>query len=237
MTGGEAAYIVFLNITNLDPKARLITLSTATYVTSDGEQLEQDIWLNGYLIQHGRIKGNAHRKAGLVFYTSHLSRISPGDCLYIDIVVPDSAKKLTLRFEKEGSQGNMPWAFCGADVEDFDVKPTPRVVSKALTKGIERLEVFEERFGIVLDKLSVNVSDDYAWLTIVGEVHLAGGGSLARDVKLVAVAYDSEGSIIGTGESTVYAQKFSGFDVLNITLHARDIGLVATRIRVFPKAY
>ena len=237
MSGGEPAFIFFLNITNLDSKARLITLAMATYVTSGGEQLEQDIWLTGYLIQHGRIKGNAHRKSGLVFYKNHLSRVSPRDCLFIEVVVPDRAKKFSLRFEKSASQGSMPWDFCGAEVEDFDVKPTPRVASKALTKSVERLEVFEERFGVTLEKVSVNVSDDFAWLTVAGEVHLAGSGSLARDIKLVAAAYDSEGSIIGTGETTVYAQRFSGFDVFTMTIHTADIGLLATRIRVFPKAY
>ena len=55
--------------------------------------------------------------------------------------------------------------------------------------------------------------------------------------KLVAVAYDSEGSIMGTGESSIYAQRFSGFDVFSMTVHAADIGILATRIRVFPKAY
>ena len=181
----------------------MITLSLATYVTSGHEQLEQDNGASGYLIQHGRIKGNAHRKSGLIFHKNHLSRISPGDSLYIEVEVPDRAKKLSLRFEKGASQGNMPWTLRGANTEELDVKPTPRVASKALTKHIERLEVFEERFGIVLDKVSVNVSDGYRSLTVAGEIHLAGGGSLAKDIALVAVAYDREGGIIETGTTSV----------------------------------
>lgn len=237
MANGNAAFIFYLTITNLEAKARTINLALATYVTDGGEQLEQNIWLNGYLINHGRIKGNAHRKAGLVFYKSHLRRISSGDTLYIEAVVPDKAKKLSIRFEEGPAQGSMPWVNCGMDVEDFDVKPTPRVASKALTKGIERLEVFEERFGIVLDKLSVNVSENYGSVTVVGEVHLMDGTSLAKNLTVVVVAYDSDGSIIGTGEATLYAQTFSGFDILDITLYAADIGWLATRIRVFPKAH
>lgn len=237
MENGNAAFIFYLTITNLEPKARIINLALATYVTDGGEQLEQNIWLNGYLINHGRIKGNAYRKAGLVFYKSHLKRISSGDTLYIEAVVPDKAKKLSIRFEEGPAQGNTPWINCGTDIEDFDVKPTPRVASKALTKGIERLEVFEEKFGIVLDKLSVNVSENYGSVTVVGEVHLKDGTSLAKNLTVVVVAYDSDGSIIGTGEATLYAQTFSGFDVLDITLYAADIGWLATRIRVFPKAH
>ena len=97
--------------------------------------------------------------------------------------------------------------------------------------------MFEEKFGIVLDKLSVNVSENYGSVTVVGEVHLKDGTSLAKNLTVVVVAYDSDGSIIGTGEATLYAQTFSGFDVLDITLYAADIGWLATRIRVFPKAH
>jgi hypothetical protein len=244
MTNGEPAFVLFLNITNLHPKARLITLSLATYVTSDGEQLEQDLWVTGYLILHGRINGNAHRKSGLVFYKSHLSKISTGDSLSIEVEVPDRAKKVSLRFEKEAlqdkmpcSQRNMPWAIRAADAEDFDVKPTPRIAAEALTKRIERLEAFEDKFGIVLDKLSVNVRDDYHWLTIASEIHQAGSGSLVTDIALVAVVYDSEGSIIITGNHSFSARTFSGFDVFSMALYAQDIGILATRIRIFPKAY
>jgi hypothetical protein len=236
LTNGEPAFVIFLNITNLDQKARLITLSQLTYITSGGEQLERNLWISGYFIEHGRIKGNAHRKSGLAFYKSYLHRISRGDSLYVEVEVPDRRMKLSLRFEKSASQGNMPWALCDADIDEFDLKPTPRVVSRALTKGIERLEVFEERFGIVLDKLSVNASDDYRFLTVAGEIHLAGSGSLAKDITLVAVAYDSEGCVMETGQSSISAEGFSGFDVFSLTLCATDIGLLARRIRVFPKA-
>lgn len=75
MQGGESAYIIFFDVANLEPKARLISVSKATYVTENREQLEQDIWLLGYLHGNARIKGNAHRKAGLVFYKRHLNSV------------------------------------------------------------------------------------------------------------------------------------------------------------------
>jgi hypothetical protein len=235
LTNEEAAFVIFLNITNLAPKARLITLSLATYVTSDREQFEQDCSITGYLTGHGRIKGGASRKCGLAFYKRHLTSVSPGDSLYIDVEVPDRALKLSLRFEKGSSEGNSRWMLCDSDVETCDVKPTPRVASRALTKGIERLEVFEEKLGIALDNLSLTISDDYRWLTVTGEVHLAGGRSLTQDIILVAVAYDSEGSILGSDQYFVSADKFLGLDVFKIEFWANDIGLLAKRIRVFPK--
>lgn len=234
-SNGEPVYVIFLNITNLKPKARMITLSMATYVTKDGEQLEQFTWLSGYLIEHGRIKGNAHRKSALAFHKNILGDISAGDSLYVEAVIPDTGKKLTLRFENEGAQGNMPWVICDSEVEDFDVRPSPRVLAKGLAKRIERLEAFEERLGIMLDKLSVTITDDYAYLTIAGEVHLAGGTSLMKDIQLIAVAYDSEGTIIGTESAFYTREKFFGFDVFEISLYATEIGLLAARIRVFPK--
>ena len=241
MNNGEAAYVIFFNITNLEPKARIVTLSTATYVTKDGEQLEQDLWLLGYVPADGthraRIKGNAHRKAGFVFYKKHLSSVVSLDSLYVDVALEDSKKKLSLRFDNTTAEGTATWPIVEAQVEEMEVRASPRVLSKALTRKVERLEAFEERLGISLDKLSVNVQEHYLWLTVSGEVHQASSGSLSRDVKIVAVVYDAEGTIVETGEVTFYARDFVGFDVFKLTLHAHEICLIADKIRIFPKAY
>lgn len=232
-------YLISLDITNLDSKARMIQVSfPATYVTANGEQLEQESWLKGYLpvMQNARIIGNARRKYGLIFRRQHLPRISSADSLYVEFTFPDKRKKIELRFERTAVDAGSQWGISEERVEDFDVKPTPNVASKVLTKGIERLEVFEERLGIILDKLSAKVSDDYSCLTVAGEIHLAGGKSLASNIQISATAYDRDANIVKTGSAYLEARKFSGLDVFSIALYEADIGLNAVKLRVFPKA-
>jgi hypothetical protein len=240
MNNGEAAYVIFLNITNLEPKARIVTLSTATYITKDREQLEQDLWLLGYLpatgIDRARIKGNAHRKAGLVFYKKHLSSADLGDSIYVEVQLADSKKKLSLRFDNTTAELTEPWAISEAQVEDMEVRASPRALSKTLTRKIERLDAFEERLGISLDKLSVSVPNDYNLLTISGEVHQTSSASISGNIEIVAVVYDAEGIIVQSGEVTLWAQHFAGFDVFKLTLYGNEIGLIADRIRIFPKS-
>ena len=236
LSDGNAAYVVFLNTINLEPKARLINLSKATYVTKDGEQLEQDNWFSGYLIEHGRIKGHAHRKSGLLFYKRHLKCVSDGDSLYIDVGLTDSAKKISFRFDNIATDGTTSWTIVEAQVEDMEVRASPRALSKTLTRKIERLDAFEERLGISLDKLSVNVPNDHNPLTISGEVHQASSGSISGNIAIVAVVYDAEGIIVQTGEVTLWKKDFAGFDVFKLTLYGNEIGLIADRIRIFPKS-
>ena len=236
ISNGENAYIFFLNVSNLEAKARLIRVSTATYVTKNREQLEQDIWLSGYLIRDGRIKGNAHRKAGLVFYKRHLSSVVPGDSLYVEVELADSKKKLSLRFDNNTEELTEPWVVSEAQVEDMDVRASPRVLSKSLTRKIERLDAFEERLGITLDKLSVNVSSNYSMLTLSGEVHQSSSGSFSQDVTIIAVLYDAEGTILERKNTTLYARNFAGFDVFELVFYAEEICLIADKIRIFPKA-
>jgi|GEM_PF-1271259 len=235
MEDGQAAYIFYLDITNLEPKARLITVSKATYITKNREQLEQDIWLSGYLVQDGRLMGNAHRKAGLVFYKRHLDAPRPGDSLYVDVGLTEIGKTVSLRFDSVPTQGTTHWAISEVRVEDVAVRPSHRALSKLLNRRIERLEAFEEKLGVHLDRLSVKVSDDYSWLTVLGEIHQASSSSISQDVTIVAVVYDAEGEIVESGERRLYAENFAGFDVFELPLNAPEICLIAEKIRVFPE--
>lgn len=236
LKSGEDAYIFYLDVTNLEPKARMITMSDATYITTNREQLEQSIWLSGYFFKHGRIKGTAHRKAGLVFYKRYLSSVVRGDSLYVEVELADSKKKLSLRFDCPAAELTDPWPISEVQVEDMEVRASPRALSKSLTRKIERLDAFEERLGISLDKLSVNVPNDHNPITISGEVHQSSSASISGNIEIVAVVYDAEGSIVQSGEVTLWAHDFAGFDVFKLTLYANEIGLVADKIRIFPRA-
>lgn len=240
---GEEANIFFLKIGNLTEDTRRINVSKATYVTKDREQLEQDIWLSGYLIVEGIIKAGAYRKSGHIFYKKHLNSVRIGDTLYIDVVIIDQHKKLSLKFvcsrdtldHRKYQRYLKKWILAEYNTEDIEVKPTPKELSRMLTKRIERLEVIEERLGVLLDKLFVKVSEDYSDITITGEIHTRGGTTLNNDIEIAAIAYDHEGLVIETSAETFYSEDFYAFDVISIRLWSSEIGLETKRIRIFPK--
>lgn len=119
--------------------------------------------------------------------------------------------------------------------EELSMKPTAVELSETLTRGIERLDVLEERLGVSIENLYVKIPPDYSYLRIMGELHSATGTTLSEWTKVVAVVYDSEGRVIATNENFFFEDKFFGFDVIDIGMRGDDIALRAHKIRVFPK--
>ena len=68
MYNGDYAIVIYLTVDNKISTSRKINLLKATYVTNKREQLEQDIWLSGYITGEDTLKPNSFKKAGLVFY-------------------------------------------------------------------------------------------------------------------------------------------------------------------------
>lgn len=230
MSNGEAAFIIYLNIFNNQSKGRKIGLSKATYVTHEGVQLEQDIWLSGYLTESSNIKANAFREAGFIFYKRHLKNVSDKDLLYVELKLMKEKKKLSLEFEREDSS----WLIKNTEVSDIEIEFSPKVTVKQLLKKIERLEVFEERFNIYFDKISINISD-YFWMYLMCEVHPTNGTVIEKDINIECVLYDKDSQIIDMYNKTLYSEDFFGFEVIKFSFQEDNIAKRIQKIRLYPK--
>ncbi len=191
MSNGENAFIIYLKVDNKTEKSRKINLLKATYVTSQREQLEQDIWLSGYIIGEATLKPNSFKKAGLVFYKSKLKTISDNDVIYISIELIQEGGALTLSFQKTGNN----WVLTKKEKADIEIKLTPKQLERKLLKQVERIEAFEDKFGIQFEKISFKIDDDLSF-KILGEVHSKNGTTLKDDFQINCVLYDNEGSIV-----------------------------------------
>lgn len=103
LTNGESAFIIYLKVDNKIQKSRKINLSKTTYITSQREQLEQDIWISGYITGEATLKSNSFKKAGLVFYKSKLKKFSDNDVIYISIELTQEGVELNLSFQKSAN--------------------------------------------------------------------------------------------------------------------------------------
>lgn len=108
-----------------------------------------------------------------------------------------------------------------------------------LTSKIERLEAFEERLMVSFKSLSAfmdaseDEEDDYITVDVRGEVHATTGTKIKKDTAVVIAIYDNSDRVIGTSESTYYADDFFGFDTFSESVHisVRNIA----KIRIYPK--
>lgn len=231
MSNGENAFIIYLTVDNKISSSRKINLLKATYVTHKREQLEQDIWLSGYITGEDTLKPNSFKKAGLVFYKNKLNSISENDIIYLTIEMPQEGKELAVSFKKDEHK----WQITQVENLDLEIKFTPKQLEKILLKKIERLDAFEERLNVRIEKLSIKVdNDDSAWFSLFGELHSTTSIELEETIKVVCVIYDKQGSIIEQNDKYFIKDSFFGFEVFEFRFIEYGIANEVGSIRIYP---
>lgn len=231
MSNGENTFIIYLKVDNKTQKSRKINLLKTTYVTSSREQLEQDIWLSGYITGETTLKPKSFKKAGLVFYKSKLKSVSDTDAIYISLDLIQEGVALNLSFQKTGND----WLLISKEKIDAEIKLSPKQLEKNLLKRIERLEPFEDRLGIYFDKMSVKVNEDLTFV-IYFEVHSIKGTNLENTLRVFCVLYNLEDSILAKTDIYVQREKFFGFTTKEFWFS----GVIATdvnKIRIYPEKW
>jgi hypothetical protein len=234
MEDGEDALIHYLTVRNLENHARLIKLSMATYVSKDGEQTRQDVWLTGYMAGSERIQGKAHRKAGLVFYKEYLPVESCGDYMLIDATLPDRKKTVTLRFDlvKDRTTKSLDWQLSEAVEQSGDeVGAGAGGTTVDMMHVVERLEAFEERFGVRLEALSATMENGTR-VQVKGEMHPRDGTIIEESLYVCFDTYDKRGALLGHSRKFFVADDFFGYAVFDFW-DDFPAGAVC-RIRVYP---
>lgn len=230
LSNGEKAFIIYLIVDNKNSNSRKINLLKATYVTQDREQFEQDNWLSGYITGEDTLKPNSLKKAGLVFYKNKLKSIAVNDILYITIILPQEGKKLTVIFKKDENK----WQMTQVENTDSEIKLSPKQLEKILLKKIERLDAFEERLNVSIEKLSIKVYND-GYFSLFGELHNKTTTELEGTIKVVCVIYDKQGSIIEQDEKYFLKDSFFGFEVFEFKFYEDGIAHEIGSIRIYPK--
>lgn len=232
MSNGENAFIIYLTLDNKISNIRKINLLKAIYVTHKREQLEQDIWLSGYITGEDTLKPNSYKKAGLVFYKNKLKSISDNDIIYITAELPQEGKVITVSFKKEENK----WEMTHVENTDLEIKLTPNQLEKILLKKIERFEAFEERLNVCIEKLSIKVDkDDSGRFSLFGELHTKTNTELEGNMEAVCVIYDKQGSIIKQVDKYFLKNSFFGFEVFEFRFQEVGIANEVGSIRIYPK--
>lgn len=228
MSNGENAFIIYLKVDNKTQKSRKINLLKSTYVTCQREQLEQDIWLSGYIIGEATLKPNSFKKAGLVFYKSKLKTISDNDVIYISIELIQEGGALTLCFQKTGNN----WLLISKEKSEIEIKLTPKQLEKTILNRIERLEAFEERLGVSIQNLSIKIG---SYISLFAELHSITGTSINENIEVECVLYDKDGLVIDKTTKNIDADDFFGFQVLEMNFFGDDLAEQVGKIRIYPK--
>lgn len=250
MKSKDKTFIFYLNIRNNLSKQVKVEAPLATYLTVQGEEIEQDYWLGG-LVNGGlgaTIRSGAFKKMGVVIDQLKLKKILSGDRLYVTINVMKPSQRFNFGFVCSNESGK---AFSSCESNQEAVEPNtvrqssegPALSKREITDIVERLELLEEKFGIAISGLYATceyipyVTPPYHEVIINFDVTSLGGGKLeggSNDgFKLCASAYNSEGQLLKTETTYLVYDGFMGFESKSIRAH---LDQVPARIRLSPTA-
>lgn len=228
----EKLFLIYLVIDNKKSINREINLLKATYINNKREQIEQDEWQPGYIEGKDTLMPNSFKKAGLVFYKNKLKTISENDIIYITVELPQEGKELAVSFKRDENK----WQMTQVEISDLEIKLTPKQIEKMLLKKIERLDAFEERLNVSIEKLSIKVdNNDTGWFNLLGEIHPRVGTTIDERTELICILYDKEGSILLQKSKTFYSEDFYGFEIFDFVIQEDDIANEVGLIRIYPK--
>ena len=230
----EKLFLIYLVIDNKKSINREINLLKATYITNKREQIEQDEWQPGYIEGKDTLMPNSFKKSGLVFNKKKLKSISNNDFVYITLELPQEGKQLTVTFKKDENK----WQMTQVVNSDLEIKLTPKQLEKTLLQKIERLDAFEERLNVSIEKLSIKVdNDDSVRFSLFGELHTTSGTELKNSIKVVCVLYDKDSKILEQRTSYFVADTFCGFEVFEFRFNEDGIANEVGSIRIYPKKW
>jgi|GEM_PF-6331951 len=100
MEDGNEAFIFYFDITNRHTSRVCVALPLSSYVTNQGEEIEQDAWLEDFALGASPISINAgeSERTGLVFNKSGLELITNGDKLYVYVDSHTSSQRFIFLF-------------------------------------------------------------------------------------------------------------------------------------------
>lgn len=230
-------FVIYLVLDNKLPIDRKINIPDTTYVNSNREQLEQYHWESGYIKSQDILKPNSFKKAGLLYEKDKLKSISNNDLIYLTIELPDEGKLIKVSFKKDAGK----WLLVDKEIIELEIKLSSKQKEKLFLKKIERLDAFEEKFGVSLNNISVQLqsrsTEDYYYVFI--EVHSSHGTTINERIKIEGVLYDKDGLIIEKERELISTDDFFGFEIIklifcyNTIISINDI----SKVRIYPKNY
>jgi hypothetical protein len=105
------------------------------------------------------------------------------------------------------------------------------ILEKSLLQKIERLEAFEDRMKIRIEKLQINMGE-HGYFELFCEINPLVGTEISDNIKIECIIYDTTGGILNLQGKQIMKDDFFGFQILCFTVKFTEkIG----KIRVYPR--
>jgi hypothetical protein len=108
--------------------------------------------------------------------------------------------------------------------------------------NIERLEAFEEQFGIRLEGLSVSLApigtkySNASYIDVNGDIFAINGTTIDQDIELVISCHDFADRVLVSKKHPIKARSFLGLDTFLVEISYELLPFVTVeKVRIYPK--
>lgn len=250
MEGGVGAYIFYFGVKNLRPKRAKLFVSPSIYLTQEGEEVDQDVWLAGLGNGVGgfALSSGTFKKIGCVFYKSKLPRFSGGDKILLTAWINGGSINHEFIFECTDARQNEFQLLSSsleprvADAQESIAQSISDGGNSELTHLVERFEVLEEDFGVSLEGIYFIWSKDYQNRYQVNfnfdvvainrdRINEIMAANLNQGFRIQVNFYNQNGQLIASTMDHIYQDSFPGFCSVS---SQETMDQIPNRIRLFP---
>lgn len=230
---GESGEIFYTKISNLSGKRLSIEVDGVFLIDGGGTQHSMDSYFKGYFGEDEKcIQKNSSVICAPIFYKDKAGAPQFGYKYGLSVKDNTNGVAYDALFERDNAG---LWKLLSCDTEEIVVKRTASQLEKILKRNIERFELLEERKGIKIDGLNIQVASTLSNLALLGEVTAVSQDLKVGHVQIVANFYSESGELVETAGATIGGDEFVGYDTFKITVYDSDKINKMSRVRVFVK--
>ena len=133
------------------------------------------------------------------------------------------------------SRKNNNWEFKNGEVQELDNQNKEnKIVEKKIKDNIERIDPFEEEIGITLENISINITDDFDRITVLGEIISINQEKNKENFTIYVNYYNKDNEIIK--KDSEFIEQFKGYDSFEILTWSDSLNIKEVeKIRIFVK--
>lgn len=226
VTDGGAAYIIHYTIFN-ESSQKIDIKILKTGLIHKNIIKDRDYYLTGFLLDDFELFSNTGREGADIYLKSNVE-FNLNDRFFIQFADITNSKEYIIFFEKNNYEGFLSYAF--DEIKENNML-NPKKLEYKLMDSIERLTAIEEKLGLDIQNLSINVDGNY--IEILGDIFID-DFSEHSSISLNATFYDKENKILQTERTTFYQEDFLGFETFDMMWFGYEkIGEIE-KIRLYP---
>ena len=227
-TDASKGTTLYFRISNRTSKSMKIQFDNMSIVNKEREEYDYSCWLDGYNIYTTNIGTGNSKKGAIIFKNINNRDISQFNVYVNDIT---NNRNYSLLFSRK----NNDWEFKIGEVQELNNQNKEnKIVEKRIKDNIERIEPFEEEIGITLENISINITENFDRITVLGEIISINQEKNKENFTIYVNYYNKDNEIINK-ESELITQ-FKGYDSFEILTWGDPLNIKEVeKIRIFVK--